>query len=63
MAEAKFCVYKVSKEVENSVELVAEFAREEDADEYAHFEQENNPTNDFEYFVKESDDETAQELI
>jgi hypothetical protein len=55
MAEAKFGVYKVSKEVEERVELVAEFVTEEDADEYAHYELQNDPTNDFEYFVKETE--------
>jgi hypothetical protein len=54
MAEANFSVYKVSKEVENSVELLAEFVTEEDADEYAGYEQKNDLTNDFEYFVKET---------
>jgi hypothetical protein len=59
MAEAKFGVYKVSKEVENSVELLAEFVREEDADEYAEYEQKNDLRNDFEYFVRDNEREPA----
>jgi hypothetical protein len=56
MGEVNFSVYKISKEVEDSVEIIAKFVSRSDADEYASYEQTNDPTNEFEYIVKESEE-------